>query len=765
MGTKMALTKEDIDAAIAQTENQDAIRHSLSNYFEGLDEPVSVAISLNKNNSSKEFLNRENIQYVVNLLREKGIEAVSFMDLEATEPSKFVVNDEGIQTPFLSPNDALKAVVLIEDEICKSDDVVLSGHANLLSNDSLLYSADKRIRNFADRSIDIVAGHPHPKKIEEILDKYGESLDSFIDRKVSEAQLQAIYIDFEAERQSNMMNGRQNLWRGATLLGKPYACVAPRNARRVAYASSDIITSEGYTGYNGTSSGTGGAYYKQTQSQKHYGCLFKFQSSGDEQIYYSDTGLEAAVGGTTFAKDDMELGFETAVYKHRNKLEAMYLQVGYNQFYQIPINEKGEITDIEWRDFIALHEPSDDTIYGYEAIRRDAQKQQQDENHEHCYNLDLHKKFEPKKYDERYFSANEVAQAVAYRGNIFVGDDGYIDIYQDVKIDINTQNIALEKLTIWGKCTLNNMGKMSILSMPRIQDTSVGLSSTINITGQGILTDVDKVSTADWLKVIGGYSKDCNYESSVISFNDDIELGALPYDIQKYTFNRVSVNATVDKLEDFPHTLFGCDYIKVRDQSSIENMDVDTFKSKIMGDIGKINNDMGSNEISLFTTNITTFPKQMAKMTVGSVRLNSHSKVLSLENFPITTRGTYGVNFEGDLSNLSMEEFLLKIKGEEWCKNNIKKSKDEDGRIMINNFNLDGNELKITEYPKDIGNFKFNVHYGEYNQIQKEWRNAANKPRITEKIIQTDVTLQGKDEALLGGLSELDLSHCKKVAL
>ena len=42
----MVLSKEDIEAAIAQSQHQDEIRHSLSNYFEDLEKPVAVAIGI-----------------------------------------------------------------------------------------------------------------------------------------------------------------------------------------------------------------------------------------------------------------------------------------------------------------------------------------------------------------------------------------------------------------------------------------------------------------------------------------------------------------------------------------------------------------------------------------------------------------------------------------------------------------------------------------------------------------------------------------------
>lgn len=87
------LTINDIETAIEQSPNQDIIRKSISNYFENLDEPVIVAISLNGNGYDK-GIKRDAIQNIVNGLRQKGIDAVSFMDEAAVDPSKFVVNLE-----------------------------------------------------------------------------------------------------------------------------------------------------------------------------------------------------------------------------------------------------------------------------------------------------------------------------------------------------------------------------------------------------------------------------------------------------------------------------------------------------------------------------------------------------------------------------------------------------------------------------------------------------------------------------------------------
>ena len=59
----------------------------------------------------------ENVDKVVDLLRSKGIDAVSFLDPQAARPDKFVVNESGVLFPFMSPQDSLKAVILVEDTV------------------------------------------------------------------------------------------------------------------------------------------------------------------------------------------------------------------------------------------------------------------------------------------------------------------------------------------------------------------------------------------------------------------------------------------------------------------------------------------------------------------------------------------------------------------------------------------------------------------------------------------------------------------------
>lgn len=745
----MLLTKKDIEIEIAKTKNQDAIRHSLSNYFENLEKPVAVAISINSTKGKAAALGHEDIATLANNLRKIGIDAVSYLDKESTRPDKYIITPDGIQTPILKAEDALKATLLIEDQICSQDDIKLSGHANLLNNGNLAYSAERQSKT-KDRVLDIKGSHPHPENIEKILAKYGEDYDTFIDRKVTEATEKAITIDTNEMDWQNMVNGREYVWRGATFVGKPFIAVAPRNARRVSYASPSLLVSRGYTGYGYTASGTGGASFPRTKSGKNYGCLYKFKTLGDEQIYYHDTGLEAASNGQKYKKEEETLPFETGVLEHKNEVLAMYLHVGTDKYFPIPIDKHGNITDEEWKDFSALHEPSDDTVYGYMAQRLDAQKRELDANPEHCYRLEL-KELAPTEIEKRTFSAEEFADALAYRGNVQKDKNGHISINQDINCDVDVKNVDFASMTINGKCVLNDVGTVSVFNLPRIEETETGLSTGLIFRGKGKLTDVDKISTEDFLKITGQWKKNINYSETFLSVEPNIEIESVPKDFNNYKYSYVSLNCYVDRMENYPQTQRGCSYVKVRDQSSIENMSTDEFLSKIKGDLGKTI----ESGLNLSTTNIITLPKAMKHEMLDSVTMNFHETVRSLDNFPKTQKGIYGLNFEGDLSQLTTEEFLLKVKGETWCKNNL--STREDGTKVYKNFQLNASNenimFKITKYPKDVANYEF---WGAFNKNEEAnaWKKEGLRQKTLAKKNDKDLVLKANEALSVGDLSD-----------
>ena len=70
----------------------------------------------------------QNVDKVVNLLRENGIDAVSFLDPKAASADSFVVTETGVLCPFLKPEEALAVTI-------KIDEILLNNDYNLLKED------------------------------------------------------------------------------------------------------------------------------------------------------------------------------------------------------------------------------------------------------------------------------------------------------------------------------------------------------------------------------------------------------------------------------------------------------------------------------------------------------------------------------------------------------------------------------------------------------------------------------------------------------
>lgn len=219
------------------------------------------------------------------------------------------------------------------------------------------------------------------------------------------------------------------------------------------------------------------------------------------------------------------------------------------------------------------------------------------------------------------------------------------------------------------------------------------------------------------------------------------------------------INIPYDTIDKVPETLKGIralNSLTIKDQSSIENMSAADFIYKIKGNLGT---DIGDPiallaqgvkhtelhdniELDLYNTNIVKLPSEMKNMTVKSIILNPTEKVTSLDNFPITKSGISGLNFEGDLKNITMESFLLKTKGQEWVAQNT--SKAPDGHLVINNnfdFRSQGNsQMNITSFPKDICavEFKGNIYQGDVARTIEDLKIIEQTKNLEDSVIALD---------------------------
>ena len=287
----MVLSKEDIEAAIAQSQHQDEIRHSLSNYFEDLEKPVAVAIGIGNHKTGEgrfgpEFdtggedrdVHPQNVDKVVNLLRENGIDAVSFIDPKATSPDSFVVTETGVLCPFMTPNDSLKATIKIEN-ILLDNDFRLSGHANPLSVENMLYTSKNSIdsnwqagSDGAEHILNLQSMHPNLEEFSDLEKNNGGDYKAFVERKVREAYASSTDVDLNQMDINNVYEeGMTHLYRGGTLGGNPYAVVSQFTSRKVAHSSPAISICSNFSGKGKSFSSRGGAVYEKTSDDIEYG--------------------------------------------------------------------------------------------------------------------------------------------------------------------------------------------------------------------------------------------------------------------------------------------------------------------------------------------------------------------------------------------------------------------------------------------------------------------------------------------------------------
>lgn len=762
----MALTKEDIDAVIAQTENQDAIRHSLSNYFEGLDKPVAAAIGLN--------FREKAVDEIVNLLRGQGIDAVSFIDPQAARTDKFVVEPSGVLCPFMKPEDSLKAVTLIEDTVLNNG-CSTSGYVNPQMPENLLYAANHQVKNSQENGIDLKEQHPNPLQFQEIEQRNGGDYKSFIDRKINEAYARAEAVDFFAIGHDNVYkNGMSELFRGGTLGANPYATVAPNISRKVAHSAPEISDAAGYSGKGDNRSTAGGATYGRTKSGLEYGFIYKFASMGDEQRFYCNTGLENASYNSRTSKEynisaiknPLEIE-ETPILPHHNKLKAIYVYVGVDprkpQLYPIPLDENGKIADPEWRDFMALHEPTDDKVLGHIKERQNAQKKEQELNPDHAYTFELKQGLEAdnqeylnnmstKEFLRNFMHDGDIKETEnGLQANPFIGNSNR-NVFNITSLHLN-KIPDLSSVNIVGSFEMNN-NVIPEIDAAKLPTTTQGC--LLNNVG---VKNVSAVSAERFLQIIGAEAIQ-QYTGFYSVYDNTMQCDGMPAGWDKIKLVELprGINIPYDTIDKVPETLKGIVFneLIIKDQNSIENMPAADFIYKIKGNLGTDTGDpiallaqgvkhteLHDNiELNLSATNIVKLPSEMKNMMVKSISLNPAEKVTSLDNFPVTKSGISGLNFEGDLKNITMESFLLKTKGQEWVAQNT--SKSPDGHLIINNkfdFRSQGNsQMNITSFPKDICavEFKGNIYQGDFARTIEDLKIIEQTKNLEDSVIALD---------------------------
>lgn len=719
------LTKDKIEQELAKSEYSEQIRKSLSNYYEGLNENVAVAIDFR---NADRALTPENVQSVVSLLREQGIDAVSFIDKEAASPDKYVITESGVLCPNMKPEDALKATVYIEDLLLKNDYQLL-GHANPQTAKSLIYTSSRAIGVDADetlsatasnsKAIDIKESHPNFEEFSKIETKHGGDYKSFIDEMVSDAYSKSEAVDFNEMSTKNVYeDGGKYLYRGGSLGNNPYATISEYNSRKVAHSSPAIEISGSFSGKGGTSSTKGGAFYPPTSDDIQYGFIYEFESMGDEQIYYHNVGLEEGDKPRVLSDTNKDWNghdgeiYETPVTPHHNKVHAIYLHVGKlgeNRLYSIPLDENGNIADEKWRDFFAMHEPSDDKVVGYVADRQDKIKNSPDTS----YEFKIGEKLPPKNYaDLSAVPTDEFLKAFVHR-DALTTNGGQITCKESLSLDfLGVEKIPdLSNVTINGEFNANQIRHVNMNDLPFASKGYFLVNATIE--------NCDKVDAQTFCRKLGMEYKDGVWDISGKHISGKF-IGC-PQDFVNTQIKDLNfIDLTVNDLNEIPVTKYGANEIKIINQESIKEMNPDLFLRKINGDNfdkfpdGVTLNPNYKTTLNLERTNIVELPKGLENYQIECIIFPEKETVKSLDNIPITKEGCFNLKYAGDLSKETTESFLLKTKGKDWCAAHLSKAADGhliiDGEIDFNTRNYSNNKisnLDISSFPHDIDKVEF----------------------------------------------------------
>ncbi|MBR2299009.1 MAG: hypothetical protein IJ870_00350 [Alphaproteobacteria bacterium] len=107
------LTEEYIEEQVQKSKYPDEVRRSIRRFYEGLNEPVAPVIGPAR--KSMGFAPWANQDKIVEKLKGRGLDAVKNSDERAKDANVFVVTKYEIHAPFLPPEEALKAnIVMIE---------------------------------------------------------------------------------------------------------------------------------------------------------------------------------------------------------------------------------------------------------------------------------------------------------------------------------------------------------------------------------------------------------------------------------------------------------------------------------------------------------------------------------------------------------------------------------------------------------------------------------------------------------------------------
>ena len=285
--------KSFIANIVKESPYEEELKSIFSDHFDNLEQPVSLSLGIH--------LNGLHVNDIVSLLRANGIDAVPYYDPKVKENLNcFVVDGTGVRSPFLTPEDAVKATADIFNTLRKEN--IDTSRALPVTKRNLIPAIS---RVYDQKTINISDNNPNEKDV-----------DSFLSQQLEAAKSMPA-VDVLQTRKEHV------LYRGGTLGDNPYALTFHRWQRDAAYATKSFSAAATYAdGVRGA-----GLKYKEINGIQ-YGFIYEYKESIGQAFYgmaeiERPKGSKECVGHSENKKD-----YETLIRPDRNQVTSVYLKAG-----------------------------------------------------------------------------------------------------------------------------------------------------------------------------------------------------------------------------------------------------------------------------------------------------------------------------------------------------------------------------------------------------------------------------------------------------
>ena len=374
------LTKEYIEAQILLSKNPQKVSKSICDFYEKLNKPAAPILGYSSSYTPVQIASH---------LKEAGLDAVTEDDPRSSNPNVFVVTKTGIHSPFLSPEEALKANIKIIEAIPQS--TVSLSHP--LTREEIAPAAKDIGKNL---DINIIS-RANGSNYQEIIQEYS-SLENYVDMMMKDVIESGIPpTEMNKENIETLQNKGElsSVFHGG-FSGDPYAVLVKEETYGHTYGAAfggkggDISISgynqqivQGACDYVTPQGSANNSKFLSCLDKKIvYGFVFEYESKGKQQGFGD---INHSYLDSNFNKEKVHDKNETAIFAHQNKLKRVWISAYDKEKQQqkvipLELNENGEIADKKWREFVNLHKPIDTCLSERMTERRNNMLKQYDDN-------------------------------------------------------------------------------------------------------------------------------------------------------------------------------------------------------------------------------------------------------------------------------------------------------------------------------------------------------------------------------------------------